>query len=129
MIRVETHGLGEWAEQLQAAGKDITKQVAKTTGKACNEIKKDAKRRVDGYAHLPHLARSFTYDVTTSGTTVTGEVGAEHDRPQGKLDVFIEFGTPTSAPIPHWAPAADKEVPVWTDFLERIAAEALGEGQ
>lgn len=129
MIRVETHGLDEWAAQLQAAGKDITKQAAKTTGQACNNIKKDAQRRVRGNPHLPHLARSFTYDVKTSGTTVTGEVGAEHDRPQGKLDVFIEFGTPTSAPIPHWAPAAEKEVPVWTDFLDRIAAEALGEGQ
>jgi hypothetical protein len=127
VIRVETYGLGEWAAQLQAAGKDITKQVAKTTGMACNNMKKDAKRRVDGYAHLPHLGRSFTYDVKTSGTTVTGQVGAEHERPQGKLDVFIEFGTPTSAPIPHWAPAADKEVPVWTKFLERIAAEALGD--
>ncbi len=126
MIRVEQYGLDAWADQLEAAGEDITKQAAKVTGQGLNNIKKDAQRRVRGYGHLPHLARSFTYDVKTSGSTVTGEVGAEHERPQGKLDVFIEFGTPTSAPIPHWAPAADKEVPAWESYLEQAAVDALG---
>jgi hypothetical protein len=65
--------------------------------------------------------------VTTRGSLVVGEVGAEHQRPQGRLDGFIEYGTPTSAPIPHWRPAADKEVPVWVDYLERAAGEALGD--
>jgi hypothetical protein len=124
-VRIETHGFAELAADLERAGADITKEVAKVTGKACGNIKKDAQRRVRGYPHLPHLARSFTYDVKTRGTTVTGEVGAEHERSQGKLDVFIEFGTPTSAPIPHWAPAADKEVPVWEDFLDQAAADAI----
>lgn len=126
-MRVVSHGLDEWADQLEQAGRDITGQVAKVTGRACNNIKKDAQKRVRGYSHLPHLARSFTYDVTTRGTKVTGQVGAEHNRPQGKLDVFIEFGTPTSAPIPHWRPAADAEVPVWIRYLEQAAAEALGD--
>lgn len=124
-MRVEQHGLGEWADRLEAAGRDITKQVAKVTGMACNNIKKDAQARVRGYPHLPHLARSFNYEVTTRGSLVRGEVGADHRKPQGKLDVFIENGTPTSAPIPHWRPAADKEVPVWIDYLEQAAAEAL----
>lgn len=125
MIRVETYGFEALAADLERAGKDITKEVAKVTGKACGNIKRDAQRRVRGNPHLPHLARSFTYDVKTSETTVTGEVGAEHERPQGKLDVFIENGTPTSAPIPHWAPAADKEVPVWESYLEKAAADLL----
>lgn len=127
VVRVESHGFGELADALRKAGLDITDQVAKVTGKACNNMKKGAKQRVDsrGMPHLKHLAGSFTYDVTTSGTTVTGEVGAEHGRLQGKLDVYIENGTPTSAPIPHWAPEADKEIPRWVDYCDQAAVDAL----
>lgn len=126
-MRVEKYGFAELAADLDRAGKDITKQVAKVTGMACNNMKKDAQRRVRGHAHLPHLARSYTYDVKSRGPLVVGEVGAEHERLQGKLDVYIEFGTPTSAPMPHWRPAADKEVPVWMDYLDRAAADAIGD--
>lgn len=123
-MRVESHGLGELADDLRKAGKEIGEKVARVTGRAMNNIKKDAQKRVRGNPHLPHLARSFTYDVTTTKTMVTGEVGAEHERPQGKLDIFIENGTPTSAPIPHWRPAADKEIPAWEKYLDDVAAEA-----
>jgi hypothetical protein len=126
-MRVEKHGFAELAADLERAGKDITREVAKVTGKAMSNIKRDAQQRVRGYPHLPHLARSFTYDVTTKGSLVVGEVGAEHERLQGRLDVFIEFGSPSSAPIPHWRPAADKEVPVWIDYLEQAAVDAIGD--
>lgn len=126
-MHVEEHGLDGIAADLRKAGAEIGKKVAKVTGMACNNIKKDAQKRVRGNPHLPHLARSFTYDVTTTAMAVTGEVGAEHERLQGKLDVFIENGTTTSAPIPHWRPAADKEIPVWQRFLDDAAAEALND--
>lgn len=125
-MRVETHGFDEFADDLRKAQADIRGEVAKVTGKALNLIKKDAQRRVRGYPHLPHLARSFTYDVKTFADRVAGEVGAEHERLQGKLDVFIEYGSPTSAPIPHWRPAADAERPVWERYLEQAAVDALG---
>lgn len=128
-MRAESYGLGEWADQLDAAGKDIIPQVKKVTGQGMNNIKKGAQRRVHGYPHLPHLARSFTYDVTARGTLVVGEVGAEHEKPQGKLDVFIEFGTPTSAPIPHWRPEHEKELPVWIDYLEQACVDAIEAGR
>lgn len=125
VVRVETYGFGELAAALRRASLDITDEVEKVTGKACNNMKRDAQRIVAGRAHLPHLARSYTYEVHTSGATVTGEVGAEHGLPQGKLDVYIENGTPTSAPIPHWAPAADREVPRWVDYCDQAAVDAL----
>lgn len=127
VVRVESHGFGELAAALRQAGLDITEEVAKVTGKACNNMKKDAQRIVRGHVHLPHLASSYTYEVRTSGTRVSGEVGAEHARFQGKLDVYIENGTPTSAPIVHWAPAADREVPRWADYCD-LAAVAAFEG-
>jgi len=126
-VIVEKFGFDELAADLERAGVDITKEVAKVTGMACNQMKKDAQKRVAGISHLPHLGRSFTYDVATKGSLVVGEVGAEHERPQGKLDWVAEYGTPTSAPIPHWRPAADKEVPVWMGFLEKVAVDAIGD--
>lgn len=128
MIRVDTHELVLLAGDFDQARDDIVPQVKKVTGMACNNMKKDAKARVGTPPHLPHLGRSFTYDVTAHGNTVTGEVGAEHGRLQGKLDVFIENGTPTSGAIPHWAPAADKEVPVWEGYLDQAAVDALEGG-
>lgn len=124
-MRVVQHGLQEWADQLEAAGKDITKQVAKITGKACGNIKRDVRKRWIGLAHLPHLPRAVNYDVTTKGSLVVGEVGADHALSQGKLAWTQEYGTPTSSPHPAFRPAADKEVPVWVDYLEQAAAEAL----
>lgn len=126
-MRVERHGFAELAADLERAGKDITDEVSKVTAKACLNMKRDAQRRVRGHAHLPHLAGSFTYDVTTGGSLVVGEVGAELERRQGPIDGLIENGTLTSAPIPHWRPAADKEVPVWLDYLDQAAVDAIGD--
>lgn len=124
-MRVETHELDLLADDLDRAGADIMDRVARVTGRAMNNIKKDAQVRVRGFPHLPHLARSFTYDVAQKDHEVVGEVGAEHARLQGKLDVFIENGSPTSAPIPHWAPAADREIPAWLHYLDDVAAEGI----
>lgn len=126
-MKADSGDLDLLADDFDRAADGINEQVAKVTGRACNNMQRDARQRVDGrgLAHLPHLGRSFTYDVTTRGDTVTGEVGAEHNRRQGKLDVFIENGTPTSPPIPHWAPAADREIPVWLRYLDESAAEAF----
>jgi hypothetical protein len=128
-VIVEKHGFDELAADLERAGADITKQVAKVTGMACNQMKKDVRKTWTGIPHLPHLPRAVTYDVTTSGTKVTGELGADHEKPQGKLAWVAEYGTPTSAPRPAFRPAADKEVPVWIGFLEKVAVDAIGEGR
>jgi len=125
-IRISTSGFTELQAMFAAAGPESIKEGKKVVGQGLNNMKKDAQRRVSGYSHLPHLPRSFTYDVTARGDVISGEVGAEHGRLQGKLDVFIEFGTPTSAPIPHWAPAADAEEPRFYRYTEDLAAKALG---
>lgn len=121
------HGLDGWLATLADAPDALVDKLKRTTGRACNNIKKDAQKRVRGYPHLPHLARSFTYTVTADRNQVRGEVGAEQGRLQGKLDVFIEFGTPTSAPIPHWRPAADAEIPTWESYCAAACAEVLGD--
>lgn len=127
-MRADAHELEVLADDFDKAAATALPKVAKVTGMAMNKMKKDAQRAVSGHKHLPHLGRSFTYDVTTRGLKVIGEVGAEHARRQGKLDVFIENGTPTSAPIPHWGPAADKEIPAWERYLDQVAAEVTDAG-
>jgi hypothetical protein len=124
-MRVEKDGFDKLAADLDKAGQELIPKVAKITGMALNLMKKDVQKRWRGIPHLPHLPRAVTYDVKTSGMKVTGELGAEHERPQGKLAWTQEYGSPTSAPHPAFRPAADKEVPVWLGFLEKVAGEVL----
>lgn len=129
-MRVEQHGLGEFADDLRIASAGIVDRVERITATALNNMKKDAQKRVRvrGKSIIKGLPRSFNYDVASLASTVVGEVGADLTRPQGPLDHIIENGSPTSAPIPHWRPAADKEVPVWIRFLDDVAVEGIDDG-
>jgi hypothetical protein len=127
VIRIESQGLDALAADLAKAQDEIVPASAKVTGMACNNIKKDVQKRWSGLAHLPHLPRAITYEVHKLAHTVVGEVGAEHERPQGKLAWTQEYGTPTSAPNPAFRPASDKEQPAWEMFLTKVAEQALGD--
>lgn len=124
-IDVDTHELTAFADLLSNAGLKMRPDVAKVTGKAMNAIKRDVRQRWKGMPHLKWLPYATTYDVWMFGAKVTGEVGSDHRRRQGKLAWVAEFGSPTSAPHPAFRPAADKELPKWTSFLDQVAADAL----
>lgn len=126
-MRVEQFGFGELADDLDRAGRDIVPEVKKVTSKTLLEMKKHAQKIVRGHPHIKHLASSFNYDVDVAGDTVTGEVGADLSRKQGSLDQFIENGGLRNSPIPHWRPAADKQVPLWETYLAAAAVEAIGD--
>lgn len=122
---VDTSELREWSATLNRAADECPEEVKKVVGRGMLNMKKDAQARVRGHVHLPHLARSFTYDVVRRGDVITGEIGAERGRLQGKLDVFIEYGTPTSAPIPHWAPALEAEGPRFEKALGDLGVDLI----
>lgn len=125
---IKEFGLDEFAADLEAAGKRITPEVKKVTSKTLLEMKKHAQKIVRGHPHIKHLARSFNYDVDVfERTIVVGEVGADREKKQGGLDHFIENGGLRNAPIPHWRPAAEKEVPLWEAYLTQACVEALGD--
>lgn len=126
-FKADTHQLTALADDLKKAGADVRPEVAKVTGKAMGQIKRDVGRRWRGMPHLKWLPYVTTYDVWTFGAKVTGEVGADHARRQGKLAWVAEFGSPTSAPHPAYRPAADKELPNWEKYLEQVAVKALGD--
>lgn len=124
-MRAETHELDLLAADFEKAAAEITDKVARTTGMALNNIKKATQKTWSGISHLPHLPRSITYDMKKLAHSVVGEVGALHERPQGKLAWVLEYGSPSSAPRPGFRPATEAELPTWYSFLDKVAAEAL----
>lgn len=128
MSAVEEFGFDKFAADLEQAGKNIGPEVKKVTSKTLLEMKKHAVKIVRGHPSIKHVGRSFNYDVTdAAGFVIVGEVGADHAKKQGTLDHFIENGGLHNAPIPHWRPAAEKEVPLWEKYLEEAALRALGD--
>jgi hypothetical protein len=128
MIRTQTFGLTELIAALDQTHDDIEERAAQITKQAVGRIKNDAKAQIIAahYRTLPHLARSFTSELTSRNQReVVGEAGASWELPQGRLDVFIEHGSPTSNPHPHWLPAAEREIPRWIDELENALVEDL----
>lgn len=120
--------LAEFADSLGVAADKLMDEAKPVVSKGCLNIKNDARRRVDGYAHLPQYPRSITYDVTRTGGVVTGEVGPDKNKRQGPLGNLIEYGSINNAPIPHLAPALDAEEPRFVRALEDMA-ERLLEGK
>jgi hypothetical protein len=126
-VRVEPHGFDELEAGLRNAGVKIRPEAAKVTGMACNNIKKGARRRARGLGpHLRRLPGAINYDVHLFGGKVIGEVGADHNRPQGKLAWIPEYGSPTSPPHPIFRPEVDKELPAWWKYLDKAAGDVLG---
>lgn len=124
-------GLRELRSDFQKAVDEAVDGAEKVTGAGCNEIKKTARQIIKERSrrgYLPHYPYAISYDVKTSGTVVTGEVGPENEKLQGGLGRIIEDGAPTSAPIPHLAPALDQEEPAFAHYMEVLGARLL-EGQ
>ncbi len=128
-VTVDKHEITLLANDLKKNGAEALDEVYEETRTSMRKINDHAQNIIlaGGYAHLPHLHRSFTWEVTknTSSMQAEGEAGAEWERLQGRLDVFIEFGTPTSSDHPHWRPAADAEIPLWEDRCERAVTRGL----
>lgn len=125
MTDVRVTGLSDLIGDLNHAAEVAVEQAKKVVGKGCNQIKKAAKKTVTGYAHLPHYPRSIDYDVTAEGTTVTGEVGPNHEKLQGGLGRVIELGTVNNEPIPHLAPALDAEIPGFERYLGELGYDLI----
>lgn len=120
-------GLDELRKTLAALPDEILDQGDRVVGKAFSNIKKGAQQRVraDNPAHLPHLARSYSYDVRRQGRIIRGEGGADMEKPQGRLDVYYNQGTATSRPHPVWSQALDEELPRFDKYAEDYLAELL----
>lgn len=120
-----TSGLDALRRDLELIPDEIIAEGKKIVGKGMSNIKKGSQDRVRAAhpAHLPHLARSYSYAVTRKGNVIRGEGGADMEKPQGKLDIYYQMGTATSAAHPTWSLALDAELPNFERYADDLLAD------
>lgn len=123
----DTAGLDELRRGLALLPDKILDEGERIVGKGMSNIKKGAQKRVrsEHWAHLPHLTRSFSYDVTRRGLIIRGEAGADMEKPQGKLDVYVENGTANTPANAHWTRSFNAELPNFERYAEEFLARLL----
>lgn len=112
--------------ELDRAAASATATARPVVRKALLNIKNDARRRVTGLAHAPAYPHAITFDSQDTPTGAKGEVGPDKVKRQGALGNILEFGTVNNAPIPHMAPAAEREEPRFVKAMEDAVVKALG---
>lgn len=125
--RQDTSGLDELRRELRVIPDRIVDEGERIVGKGMYQIKKDAQRRVrvERWAHLPHLAGSFGYDIDRTGPVITGTAGADMEKLQGKLDIYIENGTAHTPASAHWTRSLDAEMPNFERYCDDLLAGLL----
>ncbi len=123
--RFEHRELDAYEIQLRAAGAEVIPEASKVVAKGALNIKNDARRLAPQGPHTPHYARSISYDTAESKTSTAAEIGPDLERRQGPLGHIFEYGSPTSPPRPHLAPAGDAEEPRFVQAMEDLAARIL----
>lgn len=123
--KVEVNGMDELLVVLNDAQRRAVKKAERIVGKGSLNIKADWRRRWKKLDSLHHLPYALGYDVTTVGTTITGEIGPPLDSPQGPLAHVLEEGTINNAAEPAGLPALEKEAPAFVAQVEKLAADLL----
>jgi hypothetical protein len=118
--------------QIQGLSRDIRRAIIRHPDKvraalefSAFEMKKDARRRIDGHPSAPHYPNAITYDVRRTLLGFRAEVGPDKSLAQGALGNILEYGTKNNAPIPHLGPALRAEVPGFVRAIQRIADDTL----
>jgi len=119
--------LREWADDLRRAGDEVMDEGEKVVSKGALNVKREWRARWDGYPHIKHLPDDISYDVDRHEDTIEAEIGPVRGELQAGLAPYIEYGTPTSGPIPGALPSADAEEPRFikaaADLGENLLAE------
>lgn len=120
-------GLDQLRRDLERMPDEILADAKAIVGKGLLNVKKGAQQRVrtQRWAHLPHLARSFSYDVTRTGHVIRGEAGADMDKLQGKLDIYVENGTARTPASAHWTRSFDAELPNFERYAEDLLSRLI----
>jgi hypothetical protein len=125
--RIESGDVTDLVQLLAKAPVVAVVEARAIVKRGANNIKTDAQRRVGKLKHAPAYPRAISYDTHESATKAWAEVGPDKNKRQGALGNLLEFGSPTSPPHPHMAPAAEAELPKFERFLTEAAAKAAGD--
>jgi hypothetical protein len=120
-----SEGFDELRRDLALIPDKILDEGEKIVGKALSNIKKGTAQRVraDRPAHLPHLVRTsswISYDVDRRGQVIRGEIGANMEKEQARLDLYYTYGTAHSAPHNHWWQSLDEELPHFNKYADEL---------
>jgi hypothetical protein len=114
---------------LERAAEQMPAEARKVVSKGALNIKNDWRDAwADLREHGKHVHKTIGYDISpVGGDEIIANIGpdARKLKLQGALGGIIEFGTPTSAPIPGGAPALIKESPRFEDALGDVAERLL----
>lgn len=122
---VDIRALQAWIDDLEHADEVLIDKTERVVGKGLSNVKNDWKARWSGHAHIPHLPRAISYDVTTEGDTVNGDVGVDRRRRQGELGAIIAWGQGPNAPLPGPLEAIAAEQPRFERALAAMLQDLL----
>lgn len=118
-------GLSELEKTLNVDWVKTGRDLRAVVNRGALNVKMDWRSRWRGMKHLPALPYAVTYDMRVLGGTVSAEIGPDKAKNQGPLGNIIEFGSPTSAPIPGGLPALMREEPRFVSSLEKLMRDVL----
>jgi hypothetical protein len=126
-VRIESGDVTDLVQLLAQAPAVMVGEARAIVKRGAQNIKTDAQRRIGQPKHAPAYSRAISYETGESATKAWAEIGPDKNKRQGPLGNILEFGSPTSAPHPHMAPAAEAELPKFERFMQAAAAKAAGE--
>jgi hypothetical protein len=121
-------GIADVRALLQASPAKLDRNVQKAVAVTARKIQLDARRTVGRGPYTPAYASSITYDVTPSAEGAEAEIGPDKGLPQGALGNLIEFGSRNNAPMPHLAPALERNAADLEEGVTKAVLQALGLG-
>lgn len=110
---------------LQRASGRIEPEVRAVVSRGALNIKDAWRKSWSGHPHIRHLPRAIGYDMSGNAYYSKARIGVDHDAMQGPLAHLIEWGSPTSGPIPGGAKALEDEEPKFLRALEDLAERLL----
>lgn len=133
-LKVERRDVDRWVVKLDEATSKANEEATKVVGMGANKIKNDARRTIrrqlsGGKSHLRRYPYSIGYDVYQGLRGPAAEIGPDRTRNRLQADFghLIEYGSPTSAPMPHMIPAGEREAPRFEKAMTDLAARLLEE--
>lgn len=117
--------LADLARDLDNAGNISAEQTRDVVDDIATKVEQTARKTMTGRGHLPHYPKSITHDTYLIPTATIADIGPDKSKRQGSLGHILEYGSPTSPPIPHMGPALNAHTNDFEQAVERLSEGLL----
>ena len=124
MADFDTSELDALARDLSVAAAKVIPAIVPVAHRAGGNIKRIMQKDASGHRHLPGLASTVNYDLDTTPTTVTVDVGFRKIG-QGNLANIAAFGSVNNAPVMDITRGLREEVPNFMRWVAKVGSEAI----